>query len=107
MFRTLYSKLALVLLAVCCLLGFLFIGVFQMSLERNQQIVTQRLNLRLAEMLVRDMHLPAGNVDLKLFRQGFDRQMLVNPAIEIYLLDDQGKILAYSLPAGKVVRQRV
>ena len=93
MFRTLYSKLALVLLAVCCLLGFLFIGVIQMSLEHNQQIVTQRLNLRLAEMLVRDIHLPTGNVDLELFRQGFDRQMLVNPAIEIYLLDDQGRIL--------------
>jgi len=103
----LYSKLALVLLVVCCFLGFLFVGVIQMSLEHNQQIVTQRLNLRLAEMLVRDMHLPAGNVDLELFRQGFDRQMLVNPAIEIYLLDDQGKIQAYSLPAGKVVRQRV
>lgn len=107
MFRTLYSKLALVLLAVCCFLGFLFVGVIQMSLEHNQQIVTQRLNLRLAEVLVRDMHLPAGNVDLGLFRRSFDRQMLVNPAIEIYLLDDQGKILANSLPAGKVVRQRV
>lgn len=107
MFRTLYSKLALVLLAVCCLLGFLFIGVMQVSLEHNQQIVTQRLNLRLAEMLVRDIHLPAGNVDLELFRQSFDRQMLVNPAIEIYLLDDQGRILAYAVPAGKVMRQRV
>jgi signal transduction histidine kinase len=33
--------------------------------------------------------------------------MIINPSIEVYLLDTQGKILAYSAPQGKVKRQYV
>ncbi|WP_373276066.1 sensor histidine kinase [Thiolapillus brandeum] len=33
--------------------------------------------------------------------------MVINPSIEVYLLDPHGKVLAYSAPEGKVVRNRV
>ncbi len=37
----------------------------------------------------------------------FHNLMVINPSIELYLLDPQGEVLAYSAPEGKVKRQRV
>ena len=37
----------------------------------------------------------------------FHMLMVINPTIEIYLLDPEGKILAFSAPPGKVKRQTV
>lgn len=33
--------------------------------------------------------------------------MMVNPVIEVYLVDTQGKLLAYSAPEGVVKRRRI
>ena len=37
----------------------------------------------------------------------FDALMAVNPTIEIYLLDSNGRIIAFSAPPGKVKRREV
>ncbi|MGH8750306.1 MAG: sensor histidine kinase [Burkholderiales bacterium] len=107
MLKTLYSKLVLVNLLVCSALVFLFLVLIQFALERNQQIVTQRLQLQVAQMLVRDLHLAPGPVDLERLRRGFDWQLLANPEWTIYLLDDKGEILTSSLPTDKVPGKRV
>ena len=40
-------------------------------------------------------------------KESFDMLMEINPAIEVYLLDPNGSVLAYSAPPGKVKSRRV
>ena len=41
------------------------------------------------------------------FSRAVESLMLVNPRIEVYLLDNDGRILSYSAPEGRVVRDSV
>ncbi|RZT42405.1 sensor histidine kinase [Cupriavidus agavae] len=40
-------------------------------------------------------------------RQLFGQLMVVNPSVEVYLLDDQGRIRGHDAPSGHLVRDRV
>ncbi|HBO81923.1 MAG TPA: two-component sensor histidine kinase, partial [Cupriavidus sp.] len=40
-------------------------------------------------------------------RQLFGQLMVVNPSVEVYLLDDQGRIRGHDAPAGHLVRDHV
>ena len=105
---SLYSKLAAVLACLFCLVGGVFLIVVLISSDMYQQEVNQRLNRDLAghiltnRLLIRD-----GDIDRKALGEVFHMLMVVNPGIEVYLLDPEGKILAYSAPEGKVFRDRV
>src|SRR5271169_1762239 len=48
-----------------------------------------------------------GRVNEKALENIFHMLMVVNPNIEVYLLDPNGTILAFSAPPGKVKRQKV
>ena len=108
MFKSLYSKLALVLLALFCVLGVSIVILTQFVSDMYQQEAVQKLNRDLARQIVADKILIE---DQQINRQGlkeiFHMLMVVNPSIEVYLLDPGGKVLAYSAPPGKVKRDRV
>ena len=108
MFKSLYSKLALVLLALFCLLGVSIVILTQFASDMYQQEVVQKLNRDLARQIIAEKILIE---DHQINRQGlkeiFHMLMAVNPSIEVYLLDPVGQILAYSAPPGKVKRDRV
>jgi len=108
MFKSLYSKLALVLLALFCLLGISIVVLTQVAADMYQQEAVQKLNRDLARQIVAQKILIE---DHQINRQGlkeiFHMLMVVNPSIEVYLLDPGGDILAYSAPPGKVKRERV
>ena len=108
MFKSLYSKLALVLLALFCLLGISIVVLTQVAADMYQQEAVQKLNRDLARQIVAQKILIE---DHQINRQGlkeiFHMLMVVNPSIEVYLLDPDGDILAYSAPPGKVKRERV
>jgi signal transduction histidine kinase len=73
-----------------------------------QQEVVQKLNRNLAEQIVAQKILMEDNrISEKGLKDVFDMLMVVNPSIEIYLLDPAGKILAFSAPPGKVKLDRV
>lgn len=40
-------------------------------------------------------------------RQLFSQLMVVNPSVEVYLLDDQGRIRGHDAPSGHLIRDRV
>jgi signal transduction histidine kinase len=108
MFKSLYSKLAAVLTGLFCLVGISFLAVTMFSTEMYQQEVNQRLNLRLAEHIVSEKLLIKENrVNREALAEIFHMLMVINPGIEIYLVDPEGKILAFSAPKGKVMRDRV
>ncbi|MGD8344772.1 MAG: ATP-binding protein [Desulfobacterales bacterium] len=108
MTKTLYAKLAIALFVLFCLLGVLVLILTQFTSDMYQQEVVQKLNKDLAKQIVAQKNLIEDDqVSEKDLKDVFDMIMVVNPNIEIYLLDPQGKILAYSAPPGKVKRDRV
>jgi signal transduction histidine kinase len=108
MFKSLYSKLAAVLTALFCLAGLAIIVVTLFSTEMYQQEVNQRLNRELADHIVAEKLLLQDNrVNREALADIFHMLMVINPSIEVYLLDPEGSILAFSADPGKVKRTQV
>jgi two-component system OmpR family sensor kinase len=108
MVKSLYTKLAIVLLVLFCLLGVSILIVTQFASDMYQQEVVQKLNKDLAKQIVAQKILMENNrINEKGLKDVFHMLMVVNPSIEIYLLDPAGKILAFSAPPGKVKLDRV
>jgi signal transduction histidine kinase len=108
MFKTLYGKLAVVLLGLFCLIGLLYTLLTFYTTRLYFQEVNQKLNHTLAQDLASETSLiKDGRVNEKALKDLFHMLMVVNPNIEIYLLDPNGSILAFSAPPGKVKRQKV
>ncbi len=108
MFRSLYSKLAIALLGLFCLLGISIVILTQFASDMYQQEVIQKLNRNLARQIVAQKILMTDHqINQKGLKEIFDMLMVVNPGIEVYLLNPAGNILAYSAPPGRVKRKRV
>jgi signal transduction histidine kinase len=108
MFRNLYAKLAAVLFGLFLLIGVLYIFLTLFTTRLYFQEVNQKVNRILAQHLVAEkILLKNGRVHEEALQDIFHMLMVVNPAIELYLLDADGAILAYSAPPGKVKRESV
>lgn len=108
MLRTLYGKFAAVLLALFCLVGVLYILLTMFTTRMYLQEVNQKLNRTLARHLVTDKLLTKqGRVNHEALKDIFHMLMVINPSIEIYLLDENGMILAFSAPPEKVKRSSI
>ncbi len=106
--RTLFGKLVAVLLALLCATSIFYVALTVTTTRLHIQEVTQTLHRNLAADLVKGRRLMAqGKVDRAQLGKVFDMLMVVNPAIEVYLIDAQGKLLAYSAAPGKIKRQSV
>jgi len=108
MFKDLYTRLAAVLLGLFLLIGVLYILLTLYTTRLYFQEVNQKLNRILAQHLVSEnILMKEGRVDEAALKNIFHMLMVVNPVIEVYLLDTNGRILAFSAPPGKVKRQSV
>lgn len=108
MLRSPYSKLAAVLTGLFFVLGLLVVGVTVFSAGMYQQEVNQKLNSKLAQQIVAERLLMKDNrVNRGALEEIFHMLMVINPSIEIYLLDPEGNIIAFSAPQGKVKLNRV
>lgn len=104
----LYAKLALGLLALLLLVSLLYGGITLLTTRLYLQEINQKLNRDLAQHLVAENLLgPGGSVNKVALENIFHMMMVINPSIELYLLDRQGNILAFSAPPGKVKQQHV
>jgi signal transduction histidine kinase len=108
MIRTLYGRLAAALLVILILVGGLFFVAGLASARHFLNEVHQKLNRDLAEHLVADsLPMENGEIRPEELEHIFHVLMVINPSIEVYLLDPEGQILAYSAPKGIVVRDSV
>jgi len=107
MLRTLYSKIAVTLAILVVLLGVQFFMLVRSSFEMQRLVVEQELNEPLAQNLVKEYFSRGGRPFSEADHALFDVMMRINPGIEIYRLDDAGRIVSFSAPEGKVVRDRV
>jgi len=107
-FRTLYSRLALTLFILLCVVRLILNQLIRHSSDMYQQEVSQKLNSKLATNIVDDQPLIQDQqVNRAALNALFDQLMVINPSIEIYLLDLQGKVMAFSAPEGKVKRKAI
>ncbi len=105
--RSLYARLSLVLLVLVGLVGAAGLAINLWTVRRYQEEAEQRLNHDLAGALLSDTTIFQDGVRQEDLDHIFHMLMVVNPRIEVYLLDRGGRILGYSAPAGRVVRDRV
>lgn len=108
MFTSLYSKLAVVVLVLFSLVAILMVALIIYATGMYHQEVDQKLNIDLAENIVKEkLLIKDGTINREALEDIFHMLMVINPSIELYLLDPQGKVLEYSAAPGKVKRQQV
>jgi hypothetical protein len=83
MFRTLYSRLALTLFILLCLVGVILIQVIGHSSTLYQQEVTQKLNQELATHIVAEQPLIQDHkINYHALDHLFHQLMVINPSSE-------------------------
>ena len=108
MFKRLSTKLIVTLFGLLLLMSASFIAFALWMAPMFLEELNQKLNLDLAQNIVKEKHLMLDKqVNQEAMQSVFMGLMLVNPAIEVYLTDTQGNLLAYSAPKGVVKRQRI
>lgn len=106
--RSLYGRLALVLALLFMLLAAGALLLIARATEGYRQETDQRMNLDLARQIAQERQLfQAGLMDRDALEHIFHMLMVINPRIELYLLDPAGRILAFSAPPGRVQRTQV
>ena len=106
--NSLFAKLSAALLLVVALIGGGFVLVEQVSTRLYYEEITQRLNASIAMYVTGEMQLiENGEVDREALDVLAQRAMVINPTVEIYLLDEQGAILDHAMPPGSLQTENV
>lgn len=96
-------------LAVCCALA--FVAQWLWSNDRYHQEVTQRLHAGLAQYIVEHLSEPLftkankdgqAQVNHPVLKSIAMNTMMINPSVEVYLLDLEGRVLGHALPEQEV-----
>jgi len=107
-FHSLYMRLAAGLIGLLFVIGVVYTALNSYATQRYVAQLDQDLNRSLAQNLVADKNLvEQGKLNEAALKETFTQYMVVNPSIEIYLLDLQGKILSYSVDPKSVMRSHV
>ncbi len=106
--KTLYAKLAGALLVLFLIVGGVTLAVTLLTSYFYQQEVQQRIHRDLADhIVVEELLIVDGQIAEEALKHVFHMMMVINPSIELYLLDPAGEILAFSAPPGRVKLARV
>lgn len=98
MLKTLYSRLSIALLALLLAIGIIFFLFLTMAINLYYEEMTQRLNLSIANHIVKESILfEKDKVNKKTLKKIAMQAMVINPQIEVYLLDTKGNILGHAL----------
>ena len=107
-FGTLYWKLSFTFLGLLVVLAIAYMYVTAQTAEMYFQETNQRLNAMVAPYIAERVHpIVGGKIDREALRKLFDNAMVINPSVEVYLLDPKGNILAYSAPDSVIKRRFV
>ena len=108
MFHSLYTRLAAGLILLLFVIGLLYSALNTLATERYIARLNQDLHRSLAQNLVADRNLvEQGKLNEAALKQTFQQYMVVNPSIEIYLLDLEGRLISYSADPQAVMRTHV
>ena len=104
---SLHGKLVLTLAGLIVANSVFFTVLAVMTTRSQMQVVEQSVNRSLAQQILNDQLLVDVGTGPGAVEMVFDRLMAVNPDIEVYRIAVDGQVLAYSAPAGRIVRDRV
>ena len=100
--RTFYGKLSLLLLLVLLTLAIAQIFITLGAIKYYMAEVDQRLNVDLAKNMAAELKpFLAPQPEMDQIGHSIHYMMVMNPQVEIYLLDQTGKILAFFAEPGK------
>ena len=106
--NSLFTRLSLALLLIMLTVGGGFYAVEQWSSRRYHEEITQRLNGSIAMYVTNQTTLISdGKVNRAELTRLAERAMVINPSVEVYLLDRDGRILGHGLPPESVLMDRV
>jgi signal transduction histidine kinase len=107
-FHRLSNKLVVTLLGLLLILSTGYISFAIWSTPLFLQELNQKLNLDLANNIVKEKKLMIDHkINHDALQSVFMGLMVVNPIIEVYLTDINGNLLSYSAPKGAVKLDRV
>jgi two-component system OmpR family sensor kinase len=99
--KTLYAKLLAVLVGLSVIMAVIFVVVIRHSDVARNQEVNQKLYRNLAARLIDEQILSErDSADPAAVQRVFDRIRVVNPRIDVYLLDNAGHVVAASVQDG-------
>ena len=106
--NTLYIKLSALLVLLFIAIGVALFALMRYSTDMYYQEVTQRLNASVAMYVADEIKLfDNSEVDSEALSALAHHAMIINPSIEVHVLDSEGGILANSLDDGAIRRKRV
>ena len=107
----LHSRFALISTGMTFVVGLVFLGLMLLSNHRYHQEVTQNLHRDLAQYIIEhlpyELFTPDGQVDQKVLKSIAMNTMMINPSVEVYLLDSEGNILGHALPEADIEGGRI
>ena len=106
--KTLNGKIAVALFVLIGFISVFYIFVAVQSTRLYQQEIQQKLNRTLADHIAKDIPLLSdGTANQVALEDLFHTLMIVNPSIELYLVDTWGSILSFNAPPGKVKLEQI
>jgi signal transduction histidine kinase len=107
-FASLYWRLSATLLLILAVLAVVYVYITAFTADMYFQEATQRLNAMVAPYIAREIHpFVDGKIDQGALKRMFDAAMILNPSVEVYLLDSLGNVIAYSAPDSVIRRHSV
>ena len=106
--NSLTKKLSLALMALFIIIGIILAFITRYASVQYNLEITQRLNGSIAmyvaaeEQLIQD-----GQHNEAAIKRLAERAMVINPTVEVYLLDTQGNILSHNLPPGTQLQTQI
>lgn len=102
---SLNNRLSLALIAIVVLVGIGVLYVSQIWMRVYYEELTQKLNSSIAMYVVREHKLMQGesaepNIGAIQFLA--NQAMVINPVVEVYLLDTNGRVIAHPMPANEL-----
>ncbi|MCB2203698.1 HAMP domain-containing histidine kinase [bacterium] len=107
-FSSLYWRISAIFLVLLLVLSAIYIYVAAFTAEMYFQEASQRLNSTVAAQIASDITpFVDGKVNTESLEQVFHNVMVINPSIEVYLLDTTGRILSYYAPNKTMQHDRI
>lgn len=101
--KYLFLKISAILLGLFLTLGLVFVGLTGFFAKEYLQETNQMLYGGIADKMIKEVTpLVDGRVDTMAVQKIINSKMVINPSIEIYLLDTDGKIITYVAPESKI-----
>lgn len=104
----LYLKISATLLVLLAILGFSYVWISHYVAEDYVQEINQQLYGSVADSTIKQVKpLVNGKIDTTQIQDIMHSMMVINPSVEVYLLDTAGQIITYVAPNKRVKLEKV